>query len=154
MTGLSRTRIIFYLAGIFLLGGVSGMLLGWNVAPAPARNSNPPPSMERMSEHFRARLQSKLGLSDVQLQQIDPVLKRVSDEMRAVHRRSLEEMEQVMRRYNEDLGKLLSPEQKEKLEEMDRERREYLEKRFKNRGPGDRRRLPATNEPAVALPGC
>ena len=69
MNHLTKNKIILYLAAIFLVGGVTGGVLGWTGAN---RNRMEPPSPKGMCDHFRHQLKSELDLTPAQLQQLDP----------------------------------------------------------------------------------
>ncbi len=130
MKDLTRTKLIVYLVAIFLAGGVGGTFLGLRVGRQ--MNFHPPRNMAR---HFRDTLQTQLNLSEEQLRQIDPLLQKRSDEMKAIHRASMKQIDETLQRSDEAIARFLSPEQKVKLEAMERERREFFKKNSHERPP-------------------
>lgn len=130
MRNLTRAKLIVYLAAIFLAGAVGGTFLGLRIGRQ--MNSHPPRNMAR---HFRDTLQTQLKLSEAQLQQIDPLLQKRSDEMKAIHRASMKQIGETLQKSDEEIAQFLSPEQKLKLEAMEQERREFFKKNSRERPP-------------------
>ena len=140
MKHLTKNKIILYLAAIFLVGGVTGGVLGWTGAN---RNRMEPPSPKGMCDHFRHQLKSELDLTPAQLQQLDPLLEKRANGMEALRSRTIQQFEELIRASNEEIATTLglNSAQRAKLEEMERKRQEFMRKRF--RPPGDPHKPPA-----------
>jgi Spy/CpxP family protein refolding chaperone len=135
MTQLTKNKIILYLATIFLVGGITGGVLGWTGARQRGMES---PSPKKMCDHFRDRLSADLALTPAQLHQLDPLLEKRARGMEAVHTRTIQELEELIRASNEEIAVALglTPEQRAKLEEMEARRQEFMRRRFKARSDG------------------
>src|SRR5262245_23239620 len=131
---MTKTKIALYLAVIFLLGGVAGA--GVRTLCTPEKGPQKPPrTPEEMANHIFNRIKERLQLTPEQVEKVEPVFRKGFDEVRAIQDRSLKEVEAAVKRNHEEIGLLVTLEQKQKLEEMDRER----EKRFREghgHGPG------------------
>jgi hypothetical protein len=140
MNHLTKNKIILYLAALFLVGGVTGGVLGWTGAQQRSRT---PPSPEGMCNQFKHKLKSELDLTPAQLQQLDPLLEKRVKNMETVHARTIQQFEEVIRASNEEIATTLglNPSQRAKLEEMERKRQDFMRKRF--RPPGEAPRPPA-----------
>jgi Spy/CpxP family protein refolding chaperone len=131
MNSLTQSKIILYLAIIFVAGGITGTVIAWGSAK---RKMADPPSMEKVCSSLQERLKTKLELTPDQLKKIQPILDQAAQEMQAIHGKTMEQIDQTVRRTHEEIAKELSPAQKKKLAELDSERCEFMQKRL-NRGP-------------------
>ena len=68
------------------------------------------------------------------MQQIDPILERRAKEMDAIHSRTIKEIEEIIRSSNENIVKVLDPEQRTKFEDLEKQRQEFMRHRFKPHG--------------------
>jgi len=143
MNPLTRNKIILYLAAIFLVGGITGVVVGWTGAK---QRMIGPPSPKKICDHFRHSLQSELELTPAQLRQLDPLLEKRAQEMEAIHSRTIQQFEELIRASNEEIATTLglTPAQRAKLEEMEKKRQEFMRKRFRPPGepPGPREGAP------------
>jgi len=144
MTNISKNKLILSLALIFVAGGVSGAVL--TLGSTSKQSSPKPPSMERVCDHMKKRLQARLSLTDEQLTKISPVLEKTARELELIHRRHIRDVELVFEKSNEELALHLSPEQQRKLEEYSRERKAYFERSNKNRDGKSRTPPGRTND--------
>jgi Spy/CpxP family protein refolding chaperone len=149
MNQLTRGRVILYLALIFLAGSVSGGLIGWSASGSrkpsrPPRHDGPRLSMH---EHMARRLQSKLDLTQEQLQRIEPILKRSAEQMDAIFAASGTEFEAVKSNLHAQIALFITPEQQAKLQDYERERQERFKKRC-----DDRERKPKGSPPPPGPP--
>ena len=135
MSHLTKNKIIVYLAAIFLVGGVTGAVLGWTGAK---ERWSQPPDGKKICDHDRHRLQSNLNLRPDQMQQIDPILERRAKEMDAIHSRTIKEIEEIIHSSNENIVKVLDPEQRTKFEDLEKKRQEFMRHRFKPPGAAPR----------------
>jgi hypothetical protein len=132
MTQPTRNKIILYLATIFLVGGITGAVVGWTGARQRGMES---PSPKKMCAHFRDRLRSDLALTPTQLERLDPLLEKRAQGMEAIHTRSIQEFEDLIRASNEEIAAALclTPEQRAKLGEMEKRRQDFMRRKFKTR---------------------
>src|SRR5262245_9059401 len=109
MKSLTKRKVVFYLLAIFIAGAAAGVVLGYS--SARKRVFHPPPPQE-IAEHFRARLQSRLGLTPEQKAQIDPLIVQACAEMESVQRDCWDRLSETVRRMNEKIAAHLTPEQR------------------------------------------
>lgn len=131
MSHFTKNKIIVYLAAIFLVGGVTGAVLGWTGAKERWSHA---PDGRTICDHVRHRLQSELNLRPDQVRQIDPILEKRAKEMDAIHSRTIKEIEEIIRSSNDNIAKVLDPEQRTKFEELEKRRQEFMRNRFKQGG--------------------
>ena len=140
MNHLTKNKILVYLATIFLVGGITGGVLGWTGAQ---QRIMAPPSSRKICDHLRHSLESELDLTRAQLKQLDPLLEKRAREMEAIHSRTIQQFEELIRASNEEIATTLglNPTQRAKLEEMEKKRQDFLRKRFRPPGnpPGPRK---------------
>jgi len=134
MMHLTKSKIIFYLAVIFVAGGVTGAVI--SLAGAKNRGMGPP-NPEEMFTHIRRHLQSELDLTPEQVRRLKPLLEKRVQEMETIHSRTVQEIEALNRKSNQEMAVALelTPSQKTKLEEMERKRQEFMRKRCGPMGP-------------------
>ena len=143
MNHLTKNKIIIYLATIFVVGGITGAVLGWTGATHKILQ---PPSGKMICEHVRHHLRSELNLTPDQMRQIDPILEKRASAMEAVHSRMIKEIEELIRASNEEISRVLDASQRTKFEEMEKKRQAFIPNRFRPRGdpsrPGNDRPKP------------
>lgn len=132
MNYLTKNKIALYLAVIFMAGGITGTVIAWGSAKG---KFSQPPSMDKVCTKMQDRLKSQLELTPDQLERIQPILDRTSQEMRAIHEKTMKEIDEAIQRSHAEIARELNPEQRRKLEALQQERRELMEKRLK-RPPG------------------
>ncbi|HXT39833.1 MAG TPA: hypothetical protein VN887_07405 [Candidatus Angelobacter sp.] len=132
MSQLTKNKIIVYLAAIFLVGGITGAVLGWTGAKQKSMERLTP---QKICARFRDRLQADLNLTPEQMRRIDPILEKRAQDMESVHDRTVKEIEDLVRSSNEEIAKVLDPSQRERLDQMEKERREFMGRRFRHRPP-------------------
>ncbi len=138
---MTKTTIAFYIALIFIAGGIAGAGVATAYKPAktppPQRERKAPPSPEEFQNHIFNRMKEKLSLTPEQIEKVEPVFRKGFEEVRAIQDRSIKEVEASVKKNHDEIGKLITPEQATKLEEMDREReKSFHERRGRWRGPG------------------
>lgn len=133
MNHLTRTKVIAYLAVIFIAGSVTGAVIGWNGAQSRRMK---PPSPKNFCERVREQMRTELNLNPAQVQQLDPLLDKQARQMEEIHGRTVQQVNEVIQAFNTEIADVLnlSPEQREKLSEMEKKRREFDAKR-RGRGP-------------------
>jgi len=130
---MTKAKITLCLVLIFLAGGIAGA--GIRSAWKPGRVLPPRRGSEDFANHIFKRLQEQIELTPEQVKEIEPVFRRGFAEVKAIQDRSLKEIEAAVKGNHEEIGKLISAEQRQKLEEMDRQR----EKSFHEHRGGFRR---------------
>jgi Spy/CpxP family protein refolding chaperone len=86
-----------------------------------------PPRPHDMAQHMRDRLRSRLALTPEQLQKIDPIIQKTSDDLNAIHQETVARAAQITENCNAQIAASLSPEQRQKLDQMEKEHRGFLE---------------------------
>jgi hypothetical protein len=124
MNHLTPSKVIGYLAVIFVAGGATGAVLTLSNS---RDQRTQPPSIEKTCTRFQDRLITKVGLTPKQVKKLQPVFDRTSHELCAIHSRALGDAEEVIRRAHEEIAKELTPEQKTRFEEFARERLDRLQ---------------------------
>ena len=119
MNKLSRLQVTFYMAAIFLAGGVSGGAISSRFGH---RTYSGPPS----TRHLQARLEHHLNLTPEQVQQIQPILKRMVQDYKSVQVAGYHQMSEILSRHYEEISKFLTPAQQEKLKRIEYEGKERL----------------------------
>jgi Spy/CpxP family protein refolding chaperone len=134
MTHLTKSKIILYLAIIFVAGGVTGAVISW--AGAKQRPMGPP-NPKAMYRRILGHLQSGLDLTPEQVRRLEPLLEKRVQEMEAIHSRTVQEIEALIRKSDQEMAVALelTPTQKSKLEEMEKKRQEVMRKRCGPPGP-------------------
>jgi hypothetical protein len=137
---MTKRTIAFYIALIFIAGGIAGAGVATAYKPAktpPPREHKGPPSPEDFQTHIFNRMKERLALTPDQILKVEPVFRKGFEEVRAIQDRSIKEVEATVKRNHEEIAKLISSEQAAKLDEMDREReKSFREHRGHWRGPG------------------
>jgi Spy/CpxP family protein refolding chaperone len=144
MNHFTKSKIIIYLALIFVAGGVTGAVIRWGGA-----NEKSPRTWDhqKMCSHFRDRMQSELGLTAAQVQQLEPLLEKRVRGMEEIRSRTVKEIEELFRKSNEEIAAALqlTPAQQAKLEQMEAKRKG--ERSGGKRRESDKRHDAATNVP-------
>jgi Spy/CpxP family protein refolding chaperone len=138
INGVSKFKLILYLAAIFAAGGVSG----WVVAAKTTKQKMfGQPAPREFSSRFCERVFSNLDLSEDQRQKVRDLGDRYDKDMFKLHAQHGRQISQAVSNRNAQLAAILTPEQRERFEQLERERRESSRTRDKNRDrDGDRDR--------------
>jgi Spy/CpxP family protein refolding chaperone len=133
MNGLSKTKLTLYLAAIFLAGGVSGAMLALRVSRQTMAEAPRPGRLD--ARYLKERFQSRLALTPEQAKVIEPILEKMSEELKSVRQDATKRISAIMKSFYDQIGKELTPDQRQKLDEMQKdhhpEHREGPHKRFK-----------------------
>ena len=124
MIRLMTWKTIAYAAALFIAGGITGAAVGVAVEKGAMFR---PPRPHDMAQQMRNRLRSRLALTSDQLQKIDPIIQKTSDDLKVIHQETTVRVAQLMENCNAQIAASLSPEQKQKLEQMEKEHRGFLE---------------------------
>ncbi len=119
ITAFAKSKAVAYVVSIFLVGGITGgvVAVGVNRHAQSAQ-----PHSHDIATHLRDRLTSSLDLTPEQLQQVNPILEKSSEEIQKIHAETMERVGGVMTGSYDQISALLTPEQKVKLEQMQNER--------------------------------
>jgi len=128
MNYLTTSKVLAYLALIFIAGGATGAVITFKNARS---QQTQPASMEKACTKFQDRLVSRLGLTPDQVARLQPVFDQTSHDLRAIHSRALRNTDEVIRRAHEQIDRELTAEQKARLEVMEKERQDWLAHRLK-----------------------
>ncbi|HZO84157.1 MAG TPA: hypothetical protein VFC26_03035 [Verrucomicrobiae bacterium] len=130
MNGVSKWKLVLYLAAIFAAGGVSG----WVVAAKTTKEKIfSPPAPKEISSHFCERLFSRMNLSPEQSQKIKEISDRYAREVDNVRDEQSRRIRQAANNRNAQINAILTPEQRTEFEQIERERREAYRNRERDR---------------------
>lgn len=146
MNGISKAKLILYLAIIFAAGGVTGAMFAARATKQMMAAEAPRPGRLE-SRYLKERFQSKLKLTPEQSKVIDPILEKMSDELKNVRQDCTKRISTIMKSSYDQIGKQLTAEQRRKLDEMQKDHREPPHKRPRSWGePFRKPSAPAQNE--------
>lgn len=128
MNSLTKSKVIAYLAVIFIAGGATGAVITLNSA---RERDVQPPSMEKTCNRLQDRLVSKLALTEEQVARLQPVFDETAEALRTVHSNALCNTDRILRDAHEKIARELTTEQKAKLAEFDTRRTEWLKRHVK-----------------------
>ena len=129
---MSRTKIVAYLALIFLAGAIAGGAIvlstpaSFGLGHPPRRHGSP----EEFAAHIWNQMKDRLQLQEEQVARVKPIFDAGFAEVRAIQERSVQEVEAAIRKNHEEIGAHLNENQRLELEKMDQERQDF----FKQRG--------------------
>ena len=119
MSGLSKSRVITYVAGLFVLGALAGGFAGYS---AGKERSFRPPKSEEMATHIQRKMTERLKLSPEQSAAILPFIKKDCDTIGQMQKECSRRINEVISASRSDIMAILTPEQRLELEAMDKER--------------------------------
>ena len=121
INGVSKFKLMLYLAALFAAGGVSG----WVVAAKTTKQKIfSPPAPQEFSKGFCGRVFSNLDLSEEQRQKVREIGDRYDKEMFKLHAQHGRQIGSAVSNRNAQLSAILTPDQRTKFEELERARRE------------------------------
>ena len=122
------TRIAaFYLAVVFLAGGLFGVVAHGVYTQKTARASSP----KEFRERYVAKLQKDLALTPEQVPQVTAILDQTGDRFRLVRERMIPEFDAIRQQQRVQIMALLNPEQQGKYQKI---LDEWRRKREQERG--------------------
>ena len=135
---MNKTKAAIYLALIFVAGAIAGgaVIMSSPQTFAPDKPARPHKSPKEFEDFIWNHLKDRLELTEEQAKQIEPIFHAGFAEIRAIQERSLQEVEAAIRKNHEQMGALLTEQQRLELEEMNRERQEFFKKRGHKAPPG------------------
>ena len=146
--GISKWKIVLYLAAIFAAGGVSG----WVVAAKTTKERIlSPPAPKEISSHFCDRLFSKMNLSPDQSEKIKDISDRYAKEVDTLRDEQWRRIRSAANNRNAQINAILTPEQRLQFEQIEKERREAFRNRSRDRDRS-KDKPPATKEDWINKP--
>ena len=121
MIGLSKWKLVLYLAAIFAAGSVSGWVVATKSAKQKAFTA---PQPREITKSLRDRLHAKLNLSPEQAEQIDAIIERTSADLQTIHGENIKRIRQGINNRNTQIAAVLTPEQQKRFEQIEKERQE------------------------------
>ncbi len=122
-------KVILAFTGVFIAGTVTGGFLSahWIHREQSRQFLNArPPTLEQFGKSQLSQLSRKLELSELQREQMKPLVSRAGDELKSLRRHTLTETIAVFTRFNEEVSKILTPEQQPRFEEFRKQQRARL----------------------------
>ena len=143
MIALSTTRVLAYLAAIFVAGALAGGIGGYSLARNRTPKAPPsPPDSKLMVQHTIERLETRLKLSPQQLGRIRDIVEQSFAEAQCRSSNHIKEVGDVFRRMNTKISEHLDSNQKVEFDRMEKERRDKMR--------WGRSKTPPTPEPRSA----
>lgn len=129
-------KVVLILAGIFILGGVTGAVVTMRFGrPWMLR----PPGPEQWTPNRLKHLAERLDLNPGQVEQIRPIMRRNLEDIRRLRDESMVGAKAIFERMEREISDKLTPEQRVKFDQMNRDFRErarkFMQERM-NRPPG------------------
>jgi hypothetical protein len=135
---LSRATIALYLGLVFACGGVVGFfanrLYTAATVTANANNGKNPPTPEEFRKWLVGQYQTRLKLSDDQIQKLNIILDETQAQIDAIHAQSDPQIDAVRQNQITRMNLMLSPEQQAEYEKMRQERLERQKQQKQRRG--------------------
>lgn len=143
MNSVTRLKAIIYALALVVLGGVIGYV--WKSATPSTPQSLRVGRVEEIEVMMRERLYGKLGLTPVQQQKIEPLIKKAAEEMEASHLNCLKQINQTVNNLHAAIKAELTPEQQAKLAELDTERTARMLQKYNYRLEANAGQPPASH---------
>src|SRR6185369_14561846 len=134
MNRLSKSKLICYLAAIFIAGGVTGATVAVKATKQMMTEAPRPGRIE--ARYLKERFQSKLSLTPEQAKVVEPILEKVSEDLKSIRSDCTKRIGGIRKNAYEQIGKELTPEQRVKLEQMKKDRPENGHRRSKSLSDG------------------
>jgi Spy/CpxP family protein refolding chaperone len=132
-------KVIVAFLGVFVAGSIFGGFFALRVD----RERKPQKRVEQpvgtLNLRLMRRFAEQLDLTEQQKEMLRPVMERAGEDLRRVQQAQLRETSVMVERLQQDVAKVLTPEQKLKLETMQRETRERMKAGRGNTGAESRR---------------
>lgn len=133
----STLKVILAVGGIFVAGAVTGGLASLRVAEYRAREQR---EQARFGPNeLGGRLAEQLRLTPEQKEQVRPIINRTSEALRKIRRDAFNQTAGLIAKMDEDLMKVLTPEQRVRLGEIrateEERRKRWMQDRGKRQEP-------------------
>ncbi len=131
-------KVVLILAGIFILGGVTGAFVTMRFGRPWIMH---PPGPEQWTPKRLKLLTERLELKPEQVEQIRPIMRRNMEDIRRLRNESIVEAKMIFERMEREISDKLTSEQRAKFDQMNKEFRERARKFMQDRmnrppGPG------------------
>ncbi len=137
-------KVISAFIGVFIAGSIFGGLLALRFDLSRHRTvKRPGPGDAPFLPQLTKRFVERLDLTTEQQEQLRPVMERTDADLRRLRQTGFKETGIVLERLQQDVAKVLTPEQRLKLEAMREEMRRRI---HRERGPRSDRRGPPMGE--------
>ena len=125
MSGLTKSRVILYVVGVFVLGALAGGFAGYS---AGKERSFRPPKTEEMTAHIQRKMTERLKLTPQQSAAILPFIKKECDSIGQMQKDCSRRINDFINSSRKDIIAILTPEQCIELEAMDTERNSRMDR--------------------------
>ncbi len=143
-------QVCLVLVAIFTIGGISGGLVGYQVARRNFRH--PPPPREVVVRRIE-RIGRELKLTPEQKARIRPIVQRYTGELTKAWRQSMSQSREIIERMEKEIGAELTPEQRARFDQFRQKYRERFKKMMQEGDPhGERDRPPGPPPGEEPLP--
>ncbi len=129
-------RIVLGLVLVFLAGAATGAF----VSARYSHQSQKERHKHSMGDRMRARMQKELELTPAQLTAVDPILRKLGQQMQAIRVETGQRVQQTMAESNREMAAHLTPEQTARLERMQKRHEERMDRRNARRAARARER--------------
>lgn len=130
MRGLTKSRVILYVVGVFVLGALAGGFAGYS---AGKDRSYHPPKTEEMTDRIQRKLTERLKLGPDQIAAIRPFIKKECDTIGQMQKDCSKHVNEFINASRTNIIPILTSEQRLALDAMDLERNRRV-----NRDSGSR----------------
>ena len=121
-------KIFAYMAALFVAGGICGAMIMDHMSANPQTlivNRAP-----AIADKIQKKLSTRLGLTPDQLKTLGPAIEKTSEEMEASHRDCLKRISLALDNLHNQIGPVLTPEQKPSLEGLRAEKKELMWQKY------------------------
>lgn len=132
MKKFSRSKIVFCLAAIFLVGAVTGATTALGFAKAKVEKDL---RMQNLETSIMNWAKSRLDLTPEQVERIEPLVELACNEYRAEFSQTIQRVIEIIRASNQRVAKELTPAQAEKLFAAERKHEANLRRLMENPPP-------------------
>ncbi len=119
-----RIKTLLALAGMFILGSVTGWFQGRHYPPTSILH---PTTSAVLEDHIVTRLKSKLSLDTDQVVKIRPMIGPVAAQIVQAQNEMLDKIALILASRDDQITPVLTPEQQSKLQDMKQQRKKFLE---------------------------
>ena len=127
MTKPARWKVIAYAAALFVAGVICGAAVVSRMsASSPFRLNR----SEEIAARIRQRLTDRLALTPDQVEKIDPIIRKTSEELEASHRDDLNRITAALDGMHAQIAPELTVDQKVKLGQVRAERARVFQEKY------------------------
>ena len=133
MNALRNWKVLLCLAGIFVIGAVTGGAITVKVVRVALRRSL---GFEDWSKTTMQRYHARLKLTDEQTRKLQPVLDQTGRELRETATGAFYQIATTIQQNNQRVAEELTPEQRSKFAAMNEDARRRFEEQLRKRPAG------------------